>query len=182
MLKVAFVGGTAGAWSVESIDAVVGAGLQPVSRLTMLEAEDRFPEPDGNWVLRGETSYERYVTAAERAALGAVSPPLGRASSTSAALIPIRKSDTWWALSQEQRRAIFEERSHHIARSIRYLPRVARRLHHSRHLGEPFDFLTWFEFSPRDAAAFDELLAALRSTEEWRHVIREVEIRLTRLD
>lgn len=182
MLKVAFVGGTAGTWSVESIDAVVGAGLQAVSRLAVLEAEDRFPEPEGDWVLRGETSYERYVTAAERAALDAVSPPLGRASSTSAALIPIRKSETWWAMPQDQRRAIFEERSHHISRSIPYLPRVARRLHHSRDLGEPFDFLTWFEFSRRDAAAFDELLAALRSTEEWRHVIREVEIRLTRLD
>jgi hypothetical protein len=57
---------------------------------------------------------------------------------------------------------------------------VARKLHHSRDLGEPFDFLTWFEFSPRDEAAFDALLARLRSTEEWRYVEREVEVRLER--
>ena len=180
MLKVAFVGGNAGTWSVDSIRAVAGDALPAVSRLAVLEAADRFMELGGEWVLRGETSFERYVTSQEHAALEAASPPLGRATSSAAALIPIRKSDGWWAKPQEERRAIFEERSHHISRSLPYLPRVARRLHHSRQLGEPFDFLTWFEFSPRDSAAFDELLAALRTTEEWSYVIREVEIRLTR--
>ena len=52
--------------------------------------------------------------------------------------------------------------------------------YHSRDLGEPFDFLTWFEFAPQHDAAFDELLGMLRSTEEWRYVEREVEIRLSR--
>ena len=80
----------------------------------------------------------------------------------------------------ERVRAIFEDRSHHIARSLPYLPRIARRLHHSRDLGEPFDFITWFEFAPRDAAAFDELAGTLRATEEWTYVEREVEIKLTR--
>ncbi len=83
-------------------------------------------------------------------------------------------------LPQDERRAIFEDRSHHIARSVPYLPRIARRLHHSRDLGEPFDFITWFEFAPRDAAAFDELAGMMRATEEWTYVEREVEIRLTR--
>jgi hypothetical protein len=30
----------------------------------------------------------------------------------------------------------------HDKTGLRYLPEVARRLHHSRDLGEPFDFLT----------------------------------------
>ena len=61
-----------------------------------------------------------------------------------------------------------------------YLPRVARRLYHCRDLGEPFDFLTWFEFAPEHEAAFDELTSMLRSREEWTFVDREVEIRLAR--
>ncbi|MGH2707091.1 MAG: chlorite dismutase family protein, partial [Actinomycetota bacterium] len=93
-------------------------------------------------------------------------------------LIPIRKSEAWWGLSQDERQAIFEDRSRHIATGLKYLPAVARRLHHSRDLGEPFDFLTWFEFAPADEAAFDELVAVLRATEEWTFVEREVDIRL----
>ena len=57
---------------------------------------------------------------------------------------------------------------------------MARRLHHSRDLGEPFDFLTWFEFAPSQVEEFDEVLAVLRASEEWTYVEREVEIRLTR--
>ena len=43
-----------------------------------------------------------------------------------------------------------------------------------------FDFLTWFEFAPDAEPAFDELLAHLRGSEEWRYVVREVEVRLAR--
>ncbi|MEF3088160.1 hypothetical protein VLL29_21245, partial [Bacillus altitudinis] len=45
-------------------------------------------------------------------------------------------------LAKDERRAIFEDRSRHIALSMKYLPAVARRLHHARNLGGPFDFLT----------------------------------------
>ena len=122
----------------------------------------------------------RYVERAEKTQLDAVSPPLGRPEATRAALIPIRKSPEWWALTQEERRAIFETRSRHIADTLKYLPRVARRLYHSRDLGEEFDFLTWFEFAPEHANAFEELVALLRSREEWTFVEREVDIRLSR--
>ena len=98
------------------------------------------------------------------------------------ALIPVRKSARCWQLAQDERRGIIEERSHHIATGIEYLPAVARRLHHRRDLGEPFDFLTWFEFASADASAFDELVARLRATEEWRYVEREVDVRLIRSD
>jgi hypothetical protein len=83
-------------------------------------------------------------------------------------------------LPQDERRAIFEEKSHHIADALAYLPRIARRLYHARDLGEPFDFLTWFEFAPEHERAFDELAALLRSREEWKFVDREVDIRLER--
>ena len=62
-----------------------------------------------------------------------------------------------------------------------YLPGVARQLFHSRDLGEPFDFLTWFEYAPDAAEAFDDLLARLRQTREWTYVEREVDLRLERV-
>ena len=132
------------------------------------------------WALRGVTSNERYVTRTEHETLGARQPPLGRPDATQAALIPIRKSDAWWALSQDERRFVFEEQSHHIAIGLEYLPGVARRLHHCRDLGEPFDFLTWFEYAPSYTTAFEELVARLRRAEEWSFVEREVDIRLAR--
>ena len=50
-----------------------------------------------------------------------------------------------WALTQEERRAILEEKSHHNQIGMDALPAVARRLHHCRDLGtdEPFDFITY---------------------------------------
>src|SRR5258706_13272272 len=108
-----------------------------------------------------------------------MSPPLGRPESTRGALIPIKKSRAWWELPQDERRAIFEERSRHIADSMKYLPAIARRLHHARDLGEPFDFLTWFEFAPGHEGMFEDLVGMLRSTEEWKFVEREVDVRVT---
>ena len=101
---------------------------------------------------------------------------------TRAALIPIKKSQAWWDLTQEERRKIFEDKSHHIAGSLKYLPAIARQLYHCRDLGEPFDFLTWFEYAPEHAALFEELVAMLRATEEWTYVEREVDVRLARED
>jgi chlorite dismutase len=129
-------------------------------------------------VLCGITSSERYVRPAERSALVARQPPLGRAEATRAALIPISKSAAWWALSQDDRRTIFEERSHHIATGLEYLPAIARRLHHARDLGGPFDFLTWFEYAPAASERLEQLVESLRATEEWGFVVREVDIRL----
>jgi hypothetical protein len=57
---------------------------------------------------------------------------------------------------------------------------VARRLHHCRGLGGPFDFLTWFEFVPEAGPAFDAMLLRLRASEEWCYVEREVDVQLTR--
>jgi Chlorite dismutase len=179
-LRVAFAGGAHGAWRVASIAAVAGPALARVERVAVIEGGGAAPPPGAAWVLRGVTSNARYTTRVEQAALAAVQPPLGRPDATRAALIPVRKSEAWWALAQDERRAILEERSHHIALGRGHVPAVARRLHHGRDLGEPFDFVTWFEYAPAHAAAFEELVAALRATEEWRYVEREVDVRLER--
>lgn len=84
-------------------------------------------------------------------------------------------------MAQDERRAVLEEHSHHIAIGLRYLPNVARRLHHGRESGEAFDFLTWFEYAPEDSAAFQELVQYLRATPEWQFVDRDVDIRLSLL-
>jgi chlorite dismutase len=173
-----FVGGTTGKWRVERVSTLTDPALSPVPRLAIFDGDQSTTPEDGVWLLRGVTSYERYVHRTERSALVACQPDLGRPNATRAALIPIKKSVAWWELTQDERRMIFEERSHHITVGLRYLPAIARRLYHSHDLGEPFDFLTWFEYAPTDAAAFEELVGTLRDTEEWSYVEREIDIRL----
>lgn len=180
LLLRTFMGGTTGRWRVERSQALRGPALPTVLRVAILQGHQATTPEDGGWLLRGVISYERYVLRAERAALVAQQPELGRLEATKAALIPITKSAAWWELTQEERRAILEDRSHHIAIGLKYLPAIARRLHHGHDLGEPFDFLTWFEYVPEDAEAFEELVGVLRQTEEWSYVEREVDIRLTR--
>jgi chlorite dismutase len=176
-----FVGGEAGGWRVLSQTAIVGAPLLPVAAVDVVSGLTTPSQPGAAWTLRGVTSHQRYVNRDEHERLAAVQPPLRRESATMAAMIPLSKSAAWWLLSQDERRAIVEEQSEHIRIGMRYLPAVARRLHHGRDLGEPFDFVTWFEFAPADAPAFDELVAALRASPEWRYVEREVDFRLARV-
>ena len=177
-----FIGGTAGPWRVLEQRAVVGEALEAVSHLHVAPAGADAGSTHGTWRLRGITSNERYVERAEKTQLFARQPALGRAEATCAALIPIRKTAAWWTLTQDERRGIFEAQSRHIGIGLAYLPAVARRLHHCRDLGEaaPFDFLTWFEYAPADAPAFESLVQALRASPEWNWVDRELDIRLRR--
>ena len=177
--RVNFTAATTGEWKIDGIRAIGGPTLPGAPTLSRLEGPEFTTPGDAAWVLRGVRSNERYLGREEKRQLASVQEGLGRAASRRAALIPIRKSDAWWELAQDERRAIFEERSAHIAIGSRYLPAIARRLYHGRDLGEPFDFLTWFEFAPEHAGAFDELVGRLRETEEWRYVVREVEVRLS---
>src|SRR6266849_3686211 len=153
-VMVSFAGGSAGGWRVDWMKEVRGPGLERVDRVAVVEGSVVPVSSGARWVLRGVTSNERYVTRPEHEALLAIQGPLGRPTATRAALIPIKKSADWWALAQDERRAILEERSHHIATGIEYLPSAAD--------------------------AFEELVGRLRATEEWAHVEREVDIRLTR--
>jgi chlorite dismutase len=135
-----------------------------------------------SWRLVGVASHLRYTERAEKELLAATQAPLGRKEADCAALIPIRKNAAWWELTQEERRKIFEDKSRHIAGTLKYLPAIARQLYHCRDLGEPFDFITWFEYATEHATAFEELVAMLRATEEWTFVEREVDVRLMRED
>lgn len=177
-----FIAGPVGPWRVERVDGVVGEPLASASRVCVVAGTLTQLPQDASWHLRGITSNERYVMREEKTTLVSKQEGLGRLASTQAALIPIRKNAAWWALTQDERRTIFEARSRHIAIGLKYLPAVARRLHHCRDLSpdEPFDFLTWFEYAPSDSAAFEELVQALRASPEWAYVDREVDIRLVR--
>lgn len=174
-----FVGGHAGEWKVTKCQTVIGEGLESVSHLAM--RNENLLTPTGTpWVLRGVVSNQRYVTRSEQTSLSTIQAPLQRAEATCAALIPLSKNEAWWKMTQDERREILEERSQHIAIGLKYLPQIARQLHHSRDLGEPFDFLTWFEYAPQHSEIFEELVMALRATEEWKFVTREIDIRLVR--
>ena len=176
---VRFTGGDTGKWRVLAIRPVLGDTLPQAERVAVCRGDE--PSPlKSQWTLSGVISNVRYVERLEQQELTFKQAPLGRSEATLAALIPIRKTAAWWNLTQEERRSIFENKSHHIAEGIRYLPSVARQLYHSRDIGEPFDFLTWFEYAPQHSEEFEELVRTLRQTEEWRHVDREIDIRLMR--
>ncbi|WP_082547059.1 chlorite dismutase family protein [Rhizobium sp. Root149] len=171
-----FAAGDAGQWQITSIREFRGGSL-PSARFLAIDSPQT-----GNtaWTLRGAGSNLRYTTAAERVLLQAKQEGLGRPTSTRAALLPIRKSAEWWAMAQDERRAVYE-RGSHLPIGLDYLPGVARKLYHSRDHGEPFDFLTWFEFAPDQETAFDHMLVRLRTCAEWEYVDREIDIRLTRV-
>ncbi len=175
-----FVGGDTGPWRVTRSSAIIGEPLRAVARVDVVSGA--VAANATAWSLRGITSNERYVLREEKNKLLSKQQGLGCPEATCAALIPLRKNAAWWALTQDERRAIFEEQSHHNQIGLRYLPAVARKLHHCRDLSEnePFDFLTLFEFAPAHEPAFDQLLAALRATREWQYVEREVDLRLIR--
>jgi chlorite dismutase len=178
-----FRGGQSGAWQITSLSTVTGEPLAPMRSLSIVNtAAIALPllPSQTSWRLAGVASHARYVERAEKEQLAAGQAELGRMEASCAALIPIRKSAAWWELTQEERRRIFEDKSHHIGGSLKYLPAIARQLYHCRDLGEPFDFLTWFEFAPEHAGLFEDLVGTLRATEEWTYVEREVDVRVAR--
>ena len=177
-----FIGSDSGLWRVVSTATVVGAPFPEATRVDVISGLTSQSEPTDRWMLRGITSNERYVVREEKIDLVAKQQDLGRPEASRAALIPIRKNPSWWALTQDERRAVIEERSQHIKIGLRYLPAIARRLHHCRDLSEsePFDFITWFEYAPAHENEFNDLLAELRASEEWSYIDREIDIRLMR--
>lgn len=172
-----FIGGDRGEWKVISMATVCGEPIETVAYLDILP-NVKATLTKGVWTLTGFTSNVRYAEKAEREKLVAVQSDLGRVLATCGALIPIRKTETWWSMAQDERRKIFEAKSHHTATGLNYLPAIARRLYHCRDIGQPFDFLTWFEYAPGDSDNFEELVQTLRQTEEWNYVDREIDIRL----
>ncbi len=172
--------GEKGEWTVRSQRTVCGQPLDTPAAISVLPGFE--VAPGSIWALRGMVSNVRYVEQMEHVALSAKQAGLGRANATFAALIPIRKSQAWWQITQDERRKIFEEQSKHIAIGMRYLPPIARKLHHCRDISEtePFDFLTWFEYAPEQESQFDKMLVELRGSPEWKYIEHEVDIRLVR--
>ena len=180
-----FIGGDTGPWRVARMEVMAGEPLPSASRLEIVSDREApyDSDPPAAWVLRGITSNERYaVREDEKRQIVATQPGLGQPEATCAALIPIRKNTAWWALTQAERQNVFEVQSKHAKIGLQYFPALARRLHHCRDLSEsePFDFLTWFEYAPAHEAIFNKLVAALRATEEWKYVEREIDIRFVR--
>jgi hypothetical protein len=175
-----FAGGTQGQWKVARMTAIVGEPLGEVPRIEIVP--EHVTRQAALWILRGITSNERYVSRSEKTLLVANQHDLGRVDAKCGAIIPIRKSAAWWALTQDERREIVAGQSKHIEVGMRYLPGISRRLHHCRDLSEsePFDFVTQFDYSPGEEPAFNQLLAELRATEEWKYVEREVDIRMVK--
>jgi hypothetical protein len=174
---IVFNGGPRGAWQVVRQGPIKGAGLDKVTHVE----RGAKAETDAAWALSGVTSNLRYTNAAEKKVLDATPSVLAKPGAR-AALIPITKSAAWWAMAQDERRAVLEDRSRHIAIGSDYLSIISRQLVHCRDLpGAPFDFLTWFEFAPADEGRFDELLGKLRATPEWGFIDREVELRLEKV-
>ena len=138
-----FVGGESGPWRVVSAKKIKGEPLPEVAGVDIVAGSVPATSVGNQWVLRGVTSNERYATREEKSLLLEKQAPLGRSGANLAALIPIRKNAKWVGTnSRRASRAIFEERSHHVKIGLKYLPRIARRLHHCRDLteSEPFDF------------------------------------------
>ncbi|MBB3354148.1 chlorite dismutase [Rhizobium lentis] len=176
-----FNGGSEGEWAVTSQRTLLGPPIAGVSRVAMASGNSP-AAPDAAWILRGVATNDRYTTRDEKTSLLERQAPIGRPEATRAALILLKKTPDWWAMTQDERRSVFEEQSHHIAIGLRYLPAVARRLLHCRDLetAAPFDFLGFLDFAPADEPAFDDMLGQLRSTKEWSFMEREIDIRLVK--
>ncbi|MBB3320161.1 MULTISPECIES: chlorite dismutase family protein [unclassified Rhizobium] len=177
-----FVGGNQGGWIVVSQRALLGPPLAAVSRVAMLSGNGPAEASDAAWILRGVATNDRYTTRDEKRSLVERQEPIGRPEATRAALILLQKSADWWAMTQDERRAVLEEQSHHIAIGLRFLPAIARRLLHCRDLemDAPFDFLGFLDFAPADEPAFEDVLSELRATKEWSFMEREIDIRLAK--
>lgn len=177
-----FVGGKTGSMLVVSQTTISGQPIARVDGIDMITGIAADLPADAAWALHGVTSNDRYTTRVEKTELTSKQAPVGRPEATSAALILLRKRAEWWALTQDERRTILEEDSHHIAIGMRYLPAVARRLLHCRDLDDeaPFDFIGFLDFAPESEVAFDKMLDQLRATREWSFMDREIDIRLTK--
>lgn len=172
-------GGTLGEWKVLNQKTIVGPPLPTITHLHVGPLENAGPVSIG-WKLRGFISNVRYVERNEKIALVARQEGLNRPDATYAALLPMKKTQAWWDLTQDERRDIFETKSKHIDANMKYLPAISRQLYHSRDIGEDFDFLTWFEFRPEHTNLFNEMIQSFRETEEWKYVDREIDFRFTR--
>jgi hypothetical protein len=168
-------------YRVEAVSTVRGAplgGIEPGARFFRVESSAGPPAGEGDLV--GATQHLGYTRARERREL--LSGPAAGPDSL-AVVIPITKSEAWWALAHDERDRLFRgqgERDGHVNVGRPYAPRLFRKLYHGRGISQAgWDFLTYFEFEPNGVEDFRALVAGLRDPErnpEWREVVRESEI------
>lgn len=179
--KFAFVGSTKGRWTVDLITPVTGKSLETVPFVDVIPG---YPNSETKsaaaWIISAATSHLRYTSKEEKMKLTDNSLRLGARNFDVAMMIPIKKSMEWWNMAQDERRRIFEEHSHHIQNGLAYSNIIARQLYHCTGSSEEFDFVTWFEFNSSNKDQFSRLCELLRKSEEWKYVIREVDIHLTK--
>ena len=146
-----FLGGSEGEWAVTSQTTLTGEPIENITRVAIVTGSLATSDT-ATWILRGAFTHDRYTTRPEKTELVSKQAPIGRPEATRSALILLRKNAEWWSFTQEERREILEEQSHHIAIGMRYLPAVARRLLHCRDFAtqEPFDFLGFLDFAPEE--------------------------------
>ncbi len=172
-------------YSVREVVAIRGDTLSSIAPASTFVRIESASELVSGGELAGVTQHVVYTNADQRHELAAIS---ATPSGPCAVLIPIKKSDAWWSLAQDERYARFHglpsARGHYDVGSA-YAARIFRRLYHARYLpGSVWDFLTYFEFPEREAPAFRALLAELRDpaqNPEWEYVEREVEVWMRKL-
>lgn len=92
-----FIGGETGAWRITRMETITGDSIPAASRLESIPGRVTEQPQGTQWLFHGITSNERYVVREEKNHLVAKQPKLGRSQARCAALIPVRKSASWWA-------------------------------------------------------------------------------------
>jgi hypothetical protein len=180
-------GGRVDRYRVDAVERRAGDGVavEPGMTVIRVEAPGPLPRLGRAFQATGVVQHVLYTDAEKRKELAAIS---AGERGPRAVLIPISKSEAWWALAQDERDRFFRragERPGHVEIGARHAPSIFRRLYQARYQpGSEWDFLTYFEFAEADAAGFRALLAALRDpalNPEWGFVERETEIWMTRV-
>ena len=169
-----YVGGSEGSWEVVQSSVRCGEPLASVSHIEIIQGSLGETPAGASWILTGLVQKTRYVSREELPQRNfSPLPP------TCAALICIRRKVVA-SPSRSASHEIISAQTSSIPRGLRSLSTLFRRWQHRCDLSQQFDCVTWFEYEPRDANAFDDLLADWRASEEWKSVDRECEVRLVR--
>lgn len=170
-----YVGGSSGAWKVTQSTVRSGEPLPAVTHIDIVQGRAEAPS-GASWILSGLVRSTRYVSREDSP--HRIDP--SHLDPTCAALILIRRSSEWWKLGTADQNELLQPPSRAANPGLRSLSSMLRRWQHRCDLSEQFDCVTWFEYEPRDATAFDDLLADWRGSEEWAYVDRECDLRLVR--
>src|SRR5688500_5411826 len=95
-------GGRVNRYQIDAVEGRAGAaiaGLAPGMTMVRVEGPEPVPPAGGGFVAEGVVQHVAYTDADRRRALAAVSAPEG---GPRAVLIPIAKSDAWWAMAQDE--------------------------------------------------------------------------------